>query len=45
MGPKSDVVTLDIKEYDKGDKPFPVDDHFFLEVFEVGEESFAFYSS
>ena len=33
---------FDIEEYDKCDQASPVDYHFFLEVFEIGEEGFAF---
>jgi hypothetical protein len=40
--PEATLVAFDIEEYDKGNDACPVDDHFFLEVFEIGEKGFAF---
>ena len=42
IGTEASFVAFDIEEHHKGDQACPVDYHFFFEVFEIGEEGFAF---
>ncbi|HAY74928.1 MAG TPA: hypothetical protein DCY32_04575 [Opitutae bacterium] len=42
IGTEATLVAFDIEEHDKGDHACPEDYPFFLEVFEIGEEGFAF---
>ena len=42
IGTEATLVAFDIEEYHKGNQACPVDYHFFLEVFEIGKEGFAF---
>ena len=42
IGTEAALVAFDVEEHDTGNHACPVDYHFFLEVFEIREEGFAF---